>query len=137
MERNNNRKWQITLTEEQLQIMIQAVEDWHRFICGQCSLDYATSYINNPKVMSVVRGILDNDVKRAMFTELSHGDSYSWCGGHPNPHMSKAASISYLIYREARHQMEMAYPSKHYSVYQNETLTCKEQGQMIEIKPLD
>lgn len=130
------RLWQITLTEEQMCVLMSAVEDWHRFICGECSMNYATSYIDNP-AMHKARDILNNQVKPAMFPELYLGQCYKWCGGQPNPHMSKDAAISYMIYREIRHQLTLADKPKHYSVYEGETLRCGEQGQMIKVKPLD
>lgn len=131
---NNQRKWQITLTEEQMYVLIHAVEDWHRFICGQCSMDYATAYIDNVRNLRTVRDILDNKVKPAMFPELEHNQSYSWCGGHSDPNMSKDAAISYMIYREIRHKLTLADKPKHYSVYEDETLTCEEQGPMIDVR---
>lgn len=134
---NKDRKWQITLTEEQLQVMIAAVEDWHRFVSGQCSMDYATSYIDNPERMHDARDVLDNEVKPLMFPELDRCASYGWCGGQPNPHLSKAAAISYMLYREACHQLTLAEPDKGYNVYRNETLTCDKQGPMIKVELID
>lgn len=125
------RLWQITLTEEQLCVLMDAVEDWHRFICGECSMNYATSYIDNP-AMHKARDILNNQVKPAMFPELYLGQCYKWCGGQPNPHMSKDAAISYMIYREIRHQMAVANKNE-----DSGTLTCIEQGPMIKVIPLD
>lgn len=130
------RKWQITLTEEQMCVLMDAVEDWHRFICGECSMSNATSYIGNT-AMHKTREILDKQVKPAMFPELYLNQSYKWCGGQTNQHMSKDAAISYMIYREIRHQLTLADKQKHYSVYESETLTCEEQGPMIKVRPLD
>lgn len=132
-----NRKWRIELTEEQLCVMINALEDWHRFISGQCSMDYATSYIDTPKAMHMTRKLLDEQVKPAMFPELALNASYSWCGGQPNPYMSKAAAMSYVIYREARHKMTLANGSSDWSVYRTETLTCEAQGPMVKVEPVD
>lgn len=59
--KDNQRRWRIELTEEQLRVAIEAIEDWHRFISGQCEMDYATSYIDNsnapnPKPVPVITG---------------------------------------------------------------------------------
>lgn len=116
--------------------MMNAIEDWHRFICGQCSMAYATSYIDSPIAMHRVRGLLDYEVKPAMFPELTPDASYPWDGGQPNPHMSRAAAISYMLYREIHHRLTKEYPPKYYSVYQSETLTCPEQGPMIKVEPI-
>lgn len=133
---NKHRKWQITLTEEQLCLMMNAIEDWHRFVCGQCSMGNATSFIES-KAMHEVREILDKQVKPAMFPELSLQQSYSWCGGHPNPNMSKVAAISYMLYREMRHKLTLADDnSPDWSVYKYETPTCEEQGPMIKVQLL-
>lgn len=132
-----DRKWRITLTEEQLYVMINALEDWHRFICGQCTMDYATSFISEPKRMHAVREILGKDIESTMFPELQLNASYSWCGGQPNPHMSKAAAISYMLYREARHQLTLANNPKEWNVYKSETLTCEDQGPMIKCELLE
>lgn len=137
MKNSKSRKWRITLTEEQLYVLINAVEDWHRFICGQCSMDYATSFIDSPKGMSLARELLDKQVKPAIFPELQINESYSWCGGQPNPYISRAAAISYMLYRECRHKLTLASNQKDWNVYKSETLTCDEQGPMIKVELID
>lgn len=132
----NDRLWQITLTQRQMCLMMNALEDWHRFLCGQCSMAYATSFIDSPKRMRLTRDLLDCEVKSAMFPELEPGASYSWDGGQPNTHMSEAAAMSYLLYREIRHQLALTTKPTDYSVYLSPTLTCDQQGPMIEVKPL-
>lgn len=132
-----DRRWKIELTEEQLVVMINALEDWHRFISGQCSMDFATSYIEPTEQMSKVKDLLDNQVKPTMFPELDINESYSWCGGQPNESLSKIAAMSYLIYREARHQLILTKDVPNWNVYRNETLTCEEQGPMIKVEPID
>lgn len=127
------RLWQIILTEEQLCVLMNAVEDWHRFICGKCSMSYATSFLSC-EAMHHTCEILDKQVKPTMFPELYFNQSYSWNGGHPNPHMSKVAAISYMIYREIRHQLTLADNSSDWSVYKSETLTCKDSTPIICVK---
>jgi hypothetical protein len=39
------KKYRITMTEKQLRTMICAIEDWHRFLCGQCEMSNATAYV--------------------------------------------------------------------------------------------
>lgn len=134
---NKDRKWRITLTEEQLSLMMNAIEDWHRFICGQCTMDFATSFISEPKRMHRVREILGKDIEATMFPELSLNSFYRWCGGQPNPHMSKAAAMSYMLYREIRHRLTLASNPKEWNVYRSETLTCEEQGPLIKVELID
>lgn len=133
---NRQRKWRIELTEEQLNLISLAVEDWHRFVCGQCAMNFATSFIDSPKAMHRTRELLDHEVKAAMFPELALNQSYSWDGGQPNPHMSRAAAMSYAIYREIRHRLTLADGTKNYNVYNYETLTCADQGPMIKVEPI-
>lgn len=133
---NPKRKWQITITEEQMCLMINALEDWHRFVSGDCQLFNATSFIEPIKTMHEVREILDRQVKPLMFPELSYGQNYSWCGGHPDPHLNKAQAVSYMLCREMRHQLTIANPPAHWSVYQSPTLMCEEQGELIKVEPL-
>lgn len=131
-----SRKWQLVLTEEQLAVMIGALEDWHRFICGDCRLDYATSFIHPFENRNKVREILDTQVKSAMFPELTRGQNYSWNGGQSDADMSRVAAITYMIYREARHRLALAYDSRSWNVYRSDTLTCAEQGPLIRLNPL-
>lgn len=133
---NKNRKWQITLTEEQLAFMANIIDDWHRFICGDCRLHNATSYIESCETMHQVRDILDKDVKHEMFPELTYGENYSWNGGHKNPHLNEAQAMSYMLYREMRHQLALANSKGLCNVYLSETLTCPAQGPMIKVELL-
>lgn len=132
---SKQKLWRITLTEEQMCVLIDAVEDWHRFISGQCEMDNATSLLDD-KARRYTRDILHNKVKAVMFPELSRNQSYSWCGGQPNTQMSKEAAISYMLYREMRHRLALEENMQHYNVYQSETLTCSQQGPMIKVRPL-
>ena len=133
---NKDRKWQITLTEEQMCLMINALEDWHRFICGQCGLFNATSYIEPSRAMHEAREILDMQVKPLMFPELTYGQNYSWNGGHADPYLNKAQAMSYLLYREMLHRLTLANNPKDWNIYKSETLTCSEQGPMIKVELL-
>lgn len=70
----NDRLWQITLTQRQMCLMMNALEDWHRFLCGQCSMAYATSFIDSPKRMRLTRDLLANypdDVEVVLFRQES------------------------------------------------------------------
>lgn len=135
--KDNQRRWRIELTEEQLRVAIEAIEDWHRFISGQCEMDYATSYIDNSNNMHKVRDILRNQVKPLMFPELDRAASYGWCGGQPNKHLSRVAAMSYMLYREVLHKLTLASDAPYWNVYRGETLTCEEQGPMIKVEMIE
>lgn len=129
---DKDKIWTITLTESQMRLLANALEDWHRFISGQCSMDSATSLLWGTPQAAKVKHILNHEVKPIMFPELSEGESYSWNGGHPDPEMSRAAAMSYMMYREILYQLALAYGSG--NVYASPTLRCLEQGPLIIVK---
>lgn len=131
--KTKDKLYQITLTEKQLCVMIEALEDWHRFVCGQCTMYNATSYLPT-KQMCEAQEILQRQVERAMFPELPVNASYSWNGGHKdNPSMSEVAAITYMLYRGLRHQLGNI-KGTNSGVYNSETLTDDQQGRMITLK---
>ena len=127
--------YRITLTEDQLNLVSRAVEDWHRFLCGQCEMTHATAYARE---VGKVRKLLNNEVKSLVVPELSHNESYDWSGIHcDNEFKRKDIAMSYMIYREilhynATHDGEC----KSWNVYNSETLTCPEQGPLIKIEEI-
>ena len=128
------KKYRITLTEEQLCLMLSAVEDWHRFLCGQCEMSYATSYI---KDTHAAREALQTHVRPFIVPELTHpGSSYGWSGGRcPNEHQRRAIAMSYMLYREPVHFLTVnAKEHMDWNVYNSDTLTRPEQGPMIKIE---
>lgn len=131
---NMEKKYRITMTESQLRLMINAIEDWHRFLSGQCGMDNATSYI---KDTHTARENLDIYVRPYIVPELKYrGSAYSWSGGQcPNEHQRKAIAMSYLLYREPLHYLTThSDKDMSWNVYNGETLTCEEQGEMIKIE---
>lgn len=133
IKKKRDKLYRIILTEKQLGVMINAIEDWHRFVCGQCEMDYATSLLPS-KQMHKVRDTLRQNVEPLMFPELNPNQSYRWNGGHKdNPAMSEVASISYMLYRELRHQFGII-NGKDYGVYNYPTLTDEQQGRMVTLE---
>ncbi len=131
---NMEKKYRITMTESQLRLMIDAIEDWHRFLSGQCGMDNATSYI---KDTHTARENLDTYVRPYIVPELKYrGAAYGWSGGQcPNEHQRKAIAMSYLLYREPLHYLTThSDKNMSWNVYNGETLTCEEQGEMIKIE---
>ena len=128
------RKFRITMTEEQLRLMCAAVEDWHRFLCGQCEMSNATSYVED---CHEAREALQTAVRPYIVPELPYvGSSYGWSGGScPLEHQRRAIAMSYLLYREPVHFLTVNAEQKmDWNVYNSETLTCPEQGPMITIE---
>lgn len=125
------KKYQITCTEEQLRLIANAEEDWHRFLGGQTELWNAVSLLEN---YHELREKLEQ-LQPLVTPHLGRGSSYGWNGGNcPNKHQRKAIAMSYGIYREILHFLTVR--SGHRNVYSSETLTCQEQGGLITIKEI-
>ena len=128
------KKWRIELTEHQLKLMAQCVEDCHRFIGGQMELSNSTSCLTRRLVLCEELGKLQQFVT----PELGRGASYGWDGGHcPNEYQRKFLAETYYLYREIYHQMTIE-DAKHrymdWNVYLGETLTCDESGEPIKVE---
>ena len=131
------KKWRIELTEHQLRLMGQCVEDFHRFIAGQTELNNSTSCLKYYSKLSEALGKL-----RPLVTPLlGRGASYGWNGGScPDKSQRKFLSETYYIYREIYHQITLE-AAKHkdmgYNVYLGETLTCNESGEPIKLERIE
>lgn len=128
------KKYQIECTEEQLRLIMNAVEDWHRFISGQCELDNATCFV---KDVHEVRRILNEQVRPHIVPELPYvGSSYGWSGSTcPNKWQKKMIAMSYGIWRQIAHFFSVK--NNRNDCYRSETLTCDEQGGLITIKEIE
>ena len=114
----------ITCTKEQLNVIAAAVEDWHRFLVGQCDMNYATGYLDNRKAM---QGNL-----RQLEGFVPHSD---WCGsGIGNEYHRKAIAQSYGIYRQIGHYFAMQEPKMGWNTLQDTTLTCNDNMPLIKIE---
>ncbi len=131
------KKYRVTMTESQLRLMSQAVEDWHRFLCGQCEMSNATSYIEDANDMHECQRILNEQIRPFVVPKLKYrGSSYDWSGiGCPNKHQRKAIAMSYMLYREVLHYLTTHNgKDMSWNTYNSQTLTCEEQGPMITIE---
>ena len=131
------KKWRIELTEHQLKLMAQCVEDCHRFIGGQMELSNSTSCLTRRLVLCEELGKLQQFVT----PELGRGASYGWDGGHcPNEYQRKFLAETYYLYREIYHQLilDMSKNKNMYcNVYLDETLTCDESGEPIKVERVE
>ena len=129
------KKWRIELTEHQLRLIANCVEDCHRFICGQMELSNSRACCpKNYLELSEELGKLQPLVT----PELERGASYGWDGGScPNEHQRKFIAETYYLYREIYHQLTID-AAKHndmgWNVYLGETLTCSESGEPIKVE---
>ena len=71
------KKWRIEVTEHQLRLMAQCVEDCHRFIGGQMELSNSTSCLKHYHELSEELGKLQPLVTPF----LGRGAYYGWDGG--------------------------------------------------------
>lgn len=123
------KKYRITLTEHQLRLMANCVEDCHRFMAGQMELSHSTCMVD---AMRELHEKL-RDLKHLVTPHLSYNASYDWCGSHcPNEYQRKFIAETYYLYREIIHQLTLERNID--SVYNSPTLTCEDSGEPITIE---
>lgn len=124
------KKYQVTLTEEQLMLIAKCVEDCHRFACGQTEL-WNTTLQFNIKNWGELRDQLI-ELQPLVTPELRYGAFYDWAGtGCEDEFKRKFITKTYPIYREIYHKVIND------GVYKSSTLTCKEGGQVPIIEAIE
>ena len=130
-------KWRIELTEHQLRLIANCVEDCHRFAAGQLEMEYTTACLEHPN------GLRHRLARLHPFVtpQLEQGCAYDWAGIHcPNNEQRKFIAETYYLYREIYHQLTLE-AAKHkdmdWNVYLGETLTCKDSGEPIKVERID
>ena len=131
------KKWRIELTEHQLRLMAQCIEDCHRFISGQTELFNSTVFLEH---YSELRDELSK-LQPLVTPFISRNASYGWSGGScPDKYQRKFIAETYYLYREIYHQLTLE-AAKHkdmgYNVYLGETLTCSESGEPIKVERVE
>lgn len=129
-----DNKWRIELTEHQLRLVANCIEDCHRFIGGQMELSNSTACLKHYRELSEELGKLQKFVTPS----LGSGASYGWDGSScPNDNQRKFLAETYYLYREIYHKMTIE-DAKHndigWNVYLGETLTCDESGEPIKVE---
>ena len=131
------KKWRIELTEHQLRLIANCVEDCHRFIGGQMELSNSTACLKHGRHLGEKLATLQPFVT----PELECGASYGWSGGScPDENQRKFIAETYYLYREIYHQLTLeAAKDKDmdWNVYLGETLTCKDSGEPITVERID
>ena len=128
MAKKKQRKYTITLTEEQMILIANCVEDIHRFLGGQTELWHTTSVLDNARDVRYKMA----EMAKVVAPELGRGMEYDWAGnGCPNEHQRKMIAQTYYLYREMLHKYTIA--NRHKNVYSSETLRCKDSGEPIKI----
>ena len=137
MKKPKEKRYRLTMTEKQLHYMMAAVEDWHRFLCGQCELSNATAYADE---CHDAREALQKHVRPYIVPELPDPrSSYGWSGGGcPNKYQREAIAVTYMLYREPMHFLTVhSGEDMSWNVYNSDTLTCPEQGPLIKIEEVE
>ena len=128
MAKKKQRKYTIALTEEQMMLIANCVEDIHRFLGGNTELYHATEVLENSHEVRRLLGRVYN----AVVPDLAYGQNYDWAGNNcPNKYQKKMIAQTYYLYREMLHQYTIA--NKHKNVYSSETLRCEDSGEPIKI----
>lgn len=131
------KKWRIELTEHQLRLIANCVEDCHRFIGGQMELSNSTACLKHSRHLGEELSTLQPFVTPL----LGSGASYGWNGGScPDKNQRKFIAETYYLYREIYHQLTLE-AAKHknmwWNVYLDETLTCNESGEPIKVERIE
>ena len=112
------------MTELQLRLISQCVEDCSRFAAGHTELDNTIYYLRNS---TLVRDAL-RMVRPIVIPELELGVSYGWNGGDcPNRLQCAFIAKTYYIYREILHRITEERHKEEdmsWNVYLGETLRC-------------
>lgn len=122
------RKYTITLTEHQMMLIANCVEDISRFLAWRTELWNTTSVLDNSRDVRYRMA----EMAKVVTPELDRGMNYDWTGNNcPNEHQKKMIAQTYYLYREMQHQYTLA--NGHKDVYSSETLRCEESGEPIKI----
>lgn len=118
------RKWVIEVNERQLYIIINCVQDIHRFAAGQMELNFVTHMIIPPNNRWKMQERL-NKLQPLMTPGIPPGTFYPWDGGDcPEKPQREFIAETYAIYRNLLHCIAKFLDWGEYNVYQSETLTC-------------
>lgn len=131
--KDTEQKYTLTVTESQLKLIANCVEDMSRFMSGQTELWNTILYLEN---FGDLRDKL-KELHPLVTPELESNASYDWSGGGcPNKDQARFIAQSYAIYREIRHKLRVLNrkPDDGYNVYDTKTLTCKLGGELPKIE---
>ena len=128
------QKYTLTVTESQLRLIADCVEDLSRFMAGQMELWNTTGRLDN---FIELKERLD-DLHSLVTPDLSRNASYGWNGGRcPNKNQEEFIAKTYAIYREIRHRLRVLTKDpndENYNVYDSPTLTCELGGELPKIE---
>jgi hypothetical protein len=127
-------KWRLTLTEPQLRLISQCVEDCSRFASGQTEMGNTIGYLHNS---SSIRDVL-RTVKPIVTPGLEPNASYGWNGGScPRKLQRGFIAKTYYLYREILHCLTVERNKEEdmsWNVHLGETLRCADSGEPIKLE---
>lgn len=131
------KKWRIELTEHQLMLMAQCVDDCHRFMAGQTELMNSTGCLSkHARLWMKLR-----ELQQEVTPELGPGGNYGWDGGDcPNERQRKFIAETYYLYRsiyEAITKERAKTEDMSWNVYLSDTPRCELSGEPIKIERID
>ena len=132
--KNDEQKYTLTVTESQLRLIADCVEDMSRFMAGQMELWNATSRLDN--FVELKERL--NDLHSLVTPDLPRNASYGWNGGGcPNKNQEEFIAKTYAIYREILHRLRVLNKDpndENYNVYDSPSLTCELGGELPKIE---
>ena len=132
--KNDEQKYTLTVTESQLRLIADCVEDMSRFMGGQMELWKATSRLDN--FVELKERL--NDLQSLVTPDLPCNASYGWNGGGcPNKNQEEFIAKTYAIYREIRHRLRVLNKDpndENYNVYDSPSLICELGGELPKIE---
>ena len=125
------KQYRITVSESQLRMIADCVEDCHRFMAGQTELQNCTSILD-------LQCEVQDELKKIQHFVTPHiglGAYYKWSGGNcPNEHQRQFIAASYYLYRQIRHFDAVNRGVD--NVYSSPTLRCVDSGMPILIEEI-
>ena len=132
--KNDEQKYTLTVTESQLRLIADCVEDMSRFMGGQMELWNATRRLDNFIELKERR----EDLHSLVAPDIPRNASYGWNGGRcPNKNQEEFIAKTYAIYREIRHRLRVLNKDlndENYNVYDSPSLTCELGGELPKIE---
>lgn len=132
---SKERKWQLTLTEAQIRLVAQCIEDCSRFAAGQVELANTADHLEKS---IKVRDLLEEYIKLYVTPHLGWCASYGWNGGGcPYEMQRKFIAETYYLYREMLHCLAVERNKEEdmsWNVYLDETLRCADSGEPIKLE---
>ena len=127
------KQFRITVSESQLRMIADCVEDCSRFMSGQTELQNCVSILDSMHEVQYILKEAYPYVVPELRRKYGFGACYDWGGRNcPNEWQRKFIAASYYLYREIRH-----FDAVHRgvdSVYRSETLRCEDSGFPITIE---